>query len=65
MIILFVLLLLAWKFWPEPEPMAVEDTVIGEPVKRLQEAQQFEDQVLEEAEARKQRLEAAIDDDSG
>lgn len=63
LLILLVLVLLAWKFWPVPEPVPVEETVIGEPVKRLQEAEQFEAQYLEQSEARKRRLEEAMEGD--
>ena len=62
-LILLVLALLAWKLMPAPEPVPVEETVIGEPVKRLQEAEQLESQYLEQTEARKQRLEQAVDGD--
>jgi hypothetical protein len=62
-LILLVLALLAWKLMPTPEPVPVEDTVLGEPVKRLQEAEQFEDQYLEQSEARKQRIEEAVEGD--
>lgn len=62
-LILLVLALLAWKLMPAPEPVPVEETVIGEPVKRLQEAEQLESQYLEQTEARKQRLEQAADGD--
>jgi hypothetical protein len=60
-LILLVLALLAWKLLPTPEPVPVEETVIGEPVKRLQETQQFEAQFLEQADARKKRLDEAVD----
>lgn len=62
-LILLVLALLAWKLMPAPEPVPVEDTVIGEPVKRLQEAEQFESEYLEQSEARKRRMEEAVDGD--
>jgi hypothetical protein len=62
-LILLVLALLAWKLMSSPEPVPVEETIIGEPVKRLQEAEQFETQYLEQTDARKQRLEEAVDGD--
>ncbi len=60
-LILLVLALLAWKLVPSPEPVPVEETIIGEPVKRLQEAEQLEAQYQEQTEARKRRLEEAVD----
>ena len=62
-LILLVLALLAWKLMPAPEPVPIEESVIAEPVKRLQEAEQLESQYLDQSEARKQRLEEAVDGD--
>ena len=39
--LIFVVLL--WLFWPEQEPIPVEETFIGEQVKTLKEAEQFKD----------------------
>jgi len=65
MLLLIIALLLAWSLWPEPEPVPVEDTVLGEPVRQLQEAEAFEGRYLEEAEARKQRMEATLESGDG
>lgn len=61
LLVLLVLALLAWKLMPASEPLAVEDTVIGEPLQRLEDAKQFEADYLDEAEARKRRLEEAVE----
>lgn len=60
---LLVLLLAAWYFLPARDPLPVEETFIAEPVKRLEDAEAYEDRYLEEADARKQRLEEALDGD--
>lgn len=62
---LIIVLALAWRFWPEPEPIPVEDTFIGEPVRALQDAQGFEDEYLEAQEARKQELERQLEEQTG
>lgn len=62
LLILIVVLFLAWKLVPDPEPLPVEETFIAEPVQQLQDAEAYEDRYLEQADERKQRLEEALDD---
>jgi hypothetical protein len=63
LLILLVLALLTWKFMPNPGPVPVGEAVTGEPVRRLQEAERFEAQYLEQTEARNQRLEETVEED--
>ena len=65
-LIAFVIIaLIAWKFWPEPEPIPVEETFIGEPIKRLNEAKQFEDEYLEATEEHKKEMEKQLEEATG
>lgn len=61
LLLLLVLLLVAWQLLPEPEPVPVEETVIGAPVGVLHEAEELDARHLEQAEERKRRMEEALD----
>ncbi len=65
LLILVVVLLAVWYFMPDPEPVPLEETFIAEPVSKLQEAEAYEDEYLEQAEAHKRRMEEALDGDGG
>lgn len=62
-LLILLLLLAAWQLIPEPEPVSVEDTVIGAPIGVLREAEGLDERQLEQAEERKRRLEEALDGD--
>jgi hypothetical protein len=59
---LIVVLLAVWYFLPEPEPVAVEDSFIGDQVESLRKAERLEDDYLELDRQRKERLERAAGD---
>ena len=42
LLIIIVILLLAYAWWPKREPVPVEETVIGQELKPLHKAQHFE-----------------------
>ncbi len=63
LLILIIVLLLGWQLMPDPEPVPIEKTFIAEPVQRLEDAKALEQQYLEADEARKQRLEDALEGD--
>jgi len=65
LIALILILLLIWKFWPEPEPIPVEETFIGEPVKALNEAKGFEQEYLEATDAHKAEIEKRLEEAEG
>jgi len=65
LLVLIIVLLLIWRFWPEPEPIPVEETFIGEPVRALHSAEAFEDEYLEAQEARKEELERKLEEQTG
>lgn len=65
LVVIVIILLAAWKFWPQPEPIPVEETFIGEPVKRLNEAKAFEQQYLDATEARKAEMEKKLEEADG
>ncbi len=62
---LIAILLALYYLWPEPEPIPVEETFIGEPVKALRSAEGFEDEYLEAQEARKDELERQLEEQTG
>jgi hypothetical protein len=65
LLVLLVLLLLGWQWLDKPEPAPVEESFIAAPVGRLQEAEAFEERYLEQDEARKKRMEEALEGDGG
>lgn len=62
-IVLIIVLLAAWYFMGRPEPVPVEESFIAEPVKQLKQAEAMNETYLEQSDARKQRLEEALEDD--
>ena len=65
LLIIVILLLAAWQFLPEPEPVPAEESIVGEPVRALRAAEGVEETYLEAEEARKQQMEAALDEAGG
>lgn len=62
-LLILLLLLAAWQLMPEPEPVPVEETVIGAPIGVLREAEGLDARQLEQAEERKRRMEEALGGD--
>ena len=65
LIILIILILLVWKLWPQPEPLPIEETYIGDQVKVLEKAEDFEQQYLDATKARQDRIDRQVDDPDG
>jgi len=65
LIALVIIALIVWKFWPDPPPIPVEETFIGEPIKRLNEAKAFEDEYLKATEAHKKEMEKKLEESTG
>ena len=64
--ILLIIVLLAWLYFQEdPEPVPAEESFIAEPVGALREAEQFGDEYKTMDEQRKNRLEDALEEQSG
>lgn len=62
---LLIILLLVWHFWPEPEPVPVEESFISDQVKVLEDMQSLETDLQKADEARRRRLEEEIEKQSG
>jgi hypothetical protein len=60
-VVLIIVLLLAWKFWPEQPVPTAEESFIGPQLESLKKAEQIEDQYLDALEKKKRR----IDEESG
>jgi len=65
LIALLLIALAIWYFLPEPEPRPVEETFIGEEIKALNKAKQFEQEYLEAVRERQEKMEAELDEQDG
>jgi hypothetical protein len=67
--LLFLILVAAFLWWlrgiEETPPPKAEDSFIGEPVKVLRKMEGYEDQYLDQAEARKRQMEEQLEKDTG
>ena len=67
--LLFLILVAAFLWWlrviEETPPPKAEDSFIGEPVKVLRKMENYEDQYLDQAEARKRQMEEQLERDTG
>lgn len=61
LVVLIIVLLLAWKFWPEQPVPTVEESFIGPQLKTLDKAEQVEDQYLDALEKKNQQIEKQSD----
>lgn len=61
LILLIIVLLLAWKFWPEQPIPTAEESFIGPQLQSLKKADQVEDAVIEAANRKKQQIEEQSD----
>jgi hypothetical protein len=59
--VLIVLLLLAYKFWPEQPRPTAEDSFIGPQLEPLKDAEQLEQQYLDALEKTNARIERESD----
>ena len=44
LVFIIVVLLLAYALWPDPEPVPVEETFIGDQIKPLRKAEKFQEE---------------------
>jgi hypothetical protein len=65
LIVIIVLLLAVYKFMPEPEPVPLEEGIIGEQVKVLRKAENYEDQYIKSTDARKEQMEDHLEKSAG
>ncbi|MEE4216068.1 MAG: hypothetical protein V2I48_00495 [Xanthomonadales bacterium] len=61
LILLIIVLLLAWKFWPEQTVPTAEESFIGPQLQSLKKAEHVEDAVIEAADRKKQQIEEQSD----
>lgn len=61
LIVLIIVILLAWKFWPEQPVPTVEESFIGPQIQSLRKAEQFEDDYLDAVDKKKQEIEKQSD----
>jgi hypothetical protein len=61
LIVLIIVLLLAWKFWPEQPVPTAEESFIGPQIQSLNKADQVGDAVIEAADRKKQEIEEQSD----
>jgi len=66
LVFIIIVLLLAYVWWPRHQPVPVEETVIGQELKPLHKAQQFELKDYDEAlDKHRKQLEAREASDGG
>ncbi len=61
LIVLIIVILLAWKFWPEQPVPTAEESFIGPQIQSLNKADQVGDAVIEAADRKKQEIEEQSD----
>jgi hypothetical protein len=61
LVVLIIVLLLAWKFWPEQPVPTAKESFIGPQLKTLDKAEQVEDQYLDALEKKNQQIEKQSD----
>ena len=62
LIVIIIVLLLAWKFWPEQPVPTAEESFIGPQLEPLNKAERVEDQHIEALERTNERIEQATGD---
>jgi hypothetical protein len=62
LIVIIIVLLLAWKFWPEQPVPTAEESFIGPQLEPMKKAERVEDQYMEALERTDERIEQATDD---
>jgi hypothetical protein len=61
LIVLLIIVLLVFKFWPEQPTLAIEDTFIGPQLEPLRKAEQVEQQYLDALEKKNEHIERESD----
>jgi len=63
LIVLIIVLLLAWKFWPEQPVPAADESFIGPQLQPLRKAEKVEDQYLDALDEKNRKIEEQSDGD--
>ena len=63
LVVLIIVLLLAWKFWPEQPVPTAEESFIGPQLQPLKKAEQVEDQYLDALDEKNRKIEEQSDGD--
>ena len=61
LVVLIIVLLLAWKFWPRQAAPTAEESFIGPQLESLKKAEQVEDQYLDALDRKNQQIEQQSD----
>ena len=61
LVVLIIVLLLAWKFWPEQPVPTAEESFIGPQLEPMRKAEQVEDQYLDALERKNRKIEEQSD----
>ena len=61
LVVLIIVLLLAWKFWPEQPVPTADESFIGPQLQPLRKAEKVEDQYLDAVDAKKREIEKQSD----
>jgi hypothetical protein len=61
LVVLIIVLLLAWKFWPEQPVPTADESFIGPQLQPLRKAENVEDQYLDAVDAKKREIEKQSD----
>lgn len=61
LVILIIVLLLAWKFWPEQPVPTADESFIGPQLQPLRKAEQVDEQYMDALERTNERIERESD----
>ncbi len=61
LIVLIIIILLAWKLWPEQPVPTAEESFIGPQLEPLKKAEQVEDQYMDALKDKNRRIEEQSD----
>ena len=61
LILLIIVLILAWKFWPRDGVDSVEDSFMGPQMQALEKARAVEDDYIDAVEEKKRRIDEQAD----
>lgn len=61
LVVLIIVLLLAWKFWPEQPVPTADESFIGPQLEPLRKAEKVEDQYMDALERTNERIERESD----
>ena len=61
LVLLIIVILLAWKFWPEQPVPTADESFIGPQLQPLRKAEKVEDSYLDAVDKKKQEMEEQSD----